>query len=252
VILEGTVVSRTPTPDATTGPTIGVEHRGSDYTPHVTFEDLPNSHFTHDFNVHVQPDPTPDNRYTNLLGVQVRHPVSDPCARERKKLLLLRTANPTATAAINSALKQLQTGACTPSRLPDTRSRQTLIEVEWESGLGADNDGNPCAATNRRGESCGFASSGHARGQEIWNWPTEGDHVHVEGTWIWDRGHPPALTEIHAPRLMAVQRKLPDLVHAPAPGIVAATANYVATRGQRVENLPRPDNPRQRQGRAGY
>src|SRR6266566_7327196 len=46
----------------------------------------------------------------------------------------------------------------------------------------------------------------HQRREVIWNWPTLSDRVHVEGLWIWDRGHPPADTEIHSPRLVAIQR----------------------------------------------
>src|SRR5262249_15936913 len=34
-------------------------------------------------------------------------------------------------------------------------------------------------------------------------------------SWIWDRGHPPANTEIHPPRLVAIRRDLP-IVHGPA------------------------------------
>src|SRR5262249_44922492 len=34
--------------------------------PSVSFQDLPISHYTHDFNFAVRPDPTPDNHYTNL------------------------------------------------------------------------------------------------------------------------------------------------------------------------------------------
>jgi polyhydroxyalkanoate synthesis regulator phasin len=49
------------------------------------------------------------------------------------------------------------------------------------------------------------------RREPIWNWPTVGDHVHVEGFWIFDRGHPPASSEIHPPRLVAIQRQLPAI-----------------------------------------
>lgn len=89
---------------------------------------------------------------------------------------------------------------------------QQAIEVEWEAGIGQGDlkDVNPCAQANRRGESCGFYSAGHAPRTEIWNWPGVNDWVHVEGEWIWDRGHPPASTEIHPPRFVAVQRDLPD------------------------------------------
>jgi hypothetical protein len=90
------------------------------------------------------------------------------------------------------------------------RTQQQVIEVEWESGLAAGNSGNPLAPLNIKGESGGFFSAGHHRGQMLSFWPTTGDRVHVEGLWIWDRGHPPALTEIHPPRLVATQRYLPS------------------------------------------
>ena len=88
---------------------------------------------------------------------------------------------------------------------------QREIEVEWETGLAqGDHVSNPCAERNRLGESCGSFSAGHKIRDEIWNWPGPNDWVHVEGEWIWDRGHPPASTELHPPRFVAVQRDLPD------------------------------------------
>jgi hypothetical protein len=115
----------------------------------------------------VRPDLAPDNRYTNLLGIQV---------------------------------------------YPDGhKTRQDLIEVEWETGLAASNDGNPLQGPNTSGDSGGFFSAGHRRREIIWNWPTLGDRVHLEGLWIWDRGHPPAETEIHPPRIVVIQRHLPAM-----------------------------------------
>jgi len=93
----------------------------------------------------------------------------------------------------------------------DTLSKQN-IHVEWESGLAGGNDGNICAELNRQGKSCGFSSAGHERGDVIWNWPTEGDWTHVEGLYVWDRGHQPAKTEIHPARVMVTRRKLPDRI----------------------------------------
>lgn len=87
--------------------------------------------------------------------------------------------------------------------------RSPSIEVEWESGLGAANDNNICTELNQHGKSCGFYTAGHELRDTIWNWPTVDDTVHVEGQWIWDRGHPPLKSEIHPPRLVAVQRHLP-------------------------------------------
>jgi hypothetical protein len=92
---------------------------------------------------------------------------------------------------------------------------QPDIEVEWECGLGQGNSGNPASEPNKRGDSFGFYSAGHRRGAPIWNWPTSGDWVHVDGLWIWDRGHE-IETEIHPPRLVAVRRHNPAMVRAPA------------------------------------
>ena len=161
---------------------------GGDYPARgVSFKDLPISHYTHDFDFAVRPDPTPDNRYTNLLGTQIHNDGSE--------------------------------------------TRQNVIGVEWETGLGASNDDNPLQGPNTRGESGGFFSAGHRRGEVIWNWPTLGDRVHVEGLWIWDRGHPPADTEIHPPRLVAIQRHLPVMTRRQVdPSNIEPSAPVLATR----------------------
>ncbi len=90
--------------------------------------------------------------------------------------------------------------------------RNNVMHIEWETGLAQSNKGNICAELNRQGKSCGFYSAGHERGDIIWNWPTYNDWVHVEGLRVWDRGHPPAGTEIHPVRLMAVRRNLPEQI----------------------------------------
>ncbi len=91
--------------------------------------------------------------------------------------------------------------------------RNNVMHIEWETGLAQSNKGNICAELNRQGKSCGFYSAGHERGDTIWNWPTWGDWVHIEGLRVWDRGHPPAGTEIHPVRLSAVRRGLPDKIN---------------------------------------
>lgn len=138
-----------------------------DQGPAVAVGDLPTAHHTHDFCYHVEPDPTPDNRFTDLLGVQVH--------------------------------------------AGGLETFQKYIGIEWESGVGADNDGNPASAPNRRGDSYGYFSYGHRRGEVFWNWLTEGDRVHLEGRWIWDRGHPPSKIEIHPARFVAATRHLPEI-----------------------------------------
>lgn len=90
--------------------------------------------------------------------------------------------------------------------------RNKEMHIEWETGLAQSNKGNICAELNRIGNSCGFFSAGHERRDTIWNWPTWGDWVHVEGLRVWDRGHPPAGTEIHPVRLIATRRNLPEQI----------------------------------------
>jgi len=139
---------------------------------HVSPSDFPFHHYTHDVTFNVAPDITDDNRYTNLLANRVFE-------------------------------KRINNKIITDTILMD------YVHIEWESGLGASNLGNPCTGENIIGKSCGFYSAGHERRDVIWNWPTLGDWVHVEGLWLWDRGHPPARTEIHPARLVAIRRKLP-------------------------------------------
>lgn len=97
------------------------------------------------------------------------------------------------------------------------RDTDTLIRkhvhVEWESGIGAWNKGNPANEVCNEGGSYGFCTVGHTRRETFWNWAALGDWVHLEGLWVWDRGHPPAKAEIHPIRLAAVRRKLPDTLN---------------------------------------
>ena len=145
---------------------------------HVSPSDFPLHHYTHDVSFNVRPDSTADNRYTNLLANRVV---------KRKKI---------GKDSYDTVLMK-------------------YVHVEWECGLGANNKINPCTPFNVKGNSCGFYSAGHERGDIIWNWPTLGDWVHVEGLWLWDRGHPPAHTEIHPARLVAVRRNLPARIKKP-------------------------------------
>ncbi len=145
---------------------------------HVSQEDMPIYHYTYDFSFNAIPDEHPDNRYRNLLSLIVKEKTADG------------------------------------KTVYDT-SEQEYLHMEWEIGLGAGNKKNLCSEANRRGNSCGFCSAGHERGDTIWNWPSIGDWVHVEGLWIWDRGHPPAETEIHPMRFIATRRQLPEKIRHP-------------------------------------
>jgi len=137
---------------------------------HVSSQDAPAAHFTHDFNFDVKPDPA----FRYLLGKHLERPLSGVG--------------------------------------PEVEVVQDEMEVEWESGLAQADDRkrNPASAASISGNSFGFYSAGHQRRNVISNWPTSNDWVHVEGIWIFDRGHDPSLTEIHPPHFVAVKRDLPD------------------------------------------
>jgi len=139
--------------------------------PHISHEDLPFYHYSHDVDFDLIPDETEDGRFTNHLPLLIYH----------KK-----DGNDT-------VLDQ-------------------AIHCEWECGLGMGNRVNPIKDDNDAGRSGGFMSAGHELGDVIWNWPGIGDWVHVEGTYIWDRGHPPSEAEIHPPRFVAIKRSLPEQV----------------------------------------
>lgn len=144
---------------------------GSDCA-HVSHQEFPFNHYTHDLCVDIVPDVTADGRYTNLLPYLVN---------------------------------------VHPDGTKDTTIQPTL-GIEWECGIAAGNKLNPCAKLNNAGKSCGGCSAGHEAKDIIWQWPTTGDWIHVEGLYVWDRGHPPANCEIHPARLMAIKRNLPGKI----------------------------------------
>jgi hypothetical protein len=203
VILEGTVASDPSDPDN---------------GPHVSFEDSPSSHYTHDFTFKV----IPDEPFRHLLGIQ-RHKILPGFATP----IICESTPQQGVECENLTCPELD-------GKPVLMETQRVIEVEWESGLGADYDSrvNPFCEPNIRGDSGGFYSQGHHRGDVIWQWPTIGDRVHVEGFWAWDRSHPPAETEIHPPRLVATTRHLPFLHRSLYPaGFVLATRTDVFASG---------------------
>lgn len=159
-------------------------HEGYKFgVPHVSFEDLPLYHYTHDFSFNV----FPDEDYRNLLSRYIK-------------------------------ISKDEDG----NEVKDTVVRD-WVHCEWESGLAAGNRGNKHKQACEVGGSAGYATAGHERYDIIWNWPTAGDWVHVEGLWIWDRGHPPAKTEIHPMRFMATRRNLPDKIRSEKGDSVFAT-----------------------------
>lgn len=160
VILEGRVMPF----DNHIGPSWGV--------PHISWEDLPLYHYTHDLGFNVWPD----QGYRNLMSRYVNIELNDEGEEIRDTVI------------------------------------RPYVHCEWETGLAAGNKGNPASDSTRFGSSFGFATEGHQRHDVIWNFPTIDDWVHLEGLWIWDRGHPPARTEVHPIRFMAIRRNLPEKI----------------------------------------
>ena len=129
---------------------------------------------------------------------------------------------------------EIELRQCANKKITITDNYQKLIEVEWESGLAQDGGtDNQAVQDNIKGNSFGFFTAGHTLGDVIWNWPTVDDRVHVEGIWIWDRGHN-APTEIHPPHFISVQRKLPVslIIDAEDKPVIRNQPNdkYIATR----------------------
>ncbi len=167
----------------------------------VAEEDIPWSHYTHDFTVKV----VPDTRYQNLLSSWVRFPgVTIPnepaltCAGLGGSLtppIVIVGTTPVGTCVVPPEI-------CPDGSMGTTCSHLDM-EVEWEN-----------ASLMDEGE--GF--------QRIWGaipefvWPAVNDRVWVAGRWIFDCGHPnpPAAapvrtyvkysTEIHPPRALVTFR----------------------------------------------
>lgn len=126
--------------------------------PHVSEEDFPNYHYTHDFCFNI----LPDSAFRNLL-----------CYFDEKG-----------------------EWKCRP-----------FVHCEWETGMANGNATHPYREIMSQGGSMGFMSYGHERKKPLISWPAPGDWVHIEGIHVWDRGHPPAKTEIHPTFLAFIKRK---------------------------------------------
>lgn len=170
---------------------------------HVSPIDYSAYHYTHDFGFDVLPDK--DSEW--ILARRIYH------GHETD---------------VGQAEKKTQETESMKDASPDTIVQYSM-HVEWESGLAASNKGNPCRDANCAGKSAGFFSAGHERMEPLWNWPTLGDWVHLEGQWIWDRGHPPARTEIHPIRFCAVRRNLPDLIATASDSVFATRVDLFAS-----------------------
>lgn len=182
----------------------------------VASSDFPTSHYTNDICFDVKPDP----QYFFLMGATytLRYPntaAGRNCVELEQQLRVaqhnLSIAAVPKKGFYRDQIKRIREEllSCQNTKVIVENDYQKEIEVEWESGLGQDgSNDNPAVIENRKGNSFGFSTEGHTKGDVIWNWPTVDDRVHVEGIWIWDRGHN-APTEIHPPHFLAVQRKLP-------------------------------------------
>lgn len=132
--------------------------------PHVSEEDFPNYHYSHDFCFNV----FPDSAYKYLL--------------------------------------------CYFNTKEGQWAYRKHMHVEWEMGMGNGNKTNPLREEMCKGNSAGFISYGHQRQQPLEHLPAVGDWVHLEGIYVWDRGHPPAKTEIHPIFFMLIKRRTPEWV----------------------------------------
>lgn len=201
----------------------------------ISSSDFPTSHYTHDFDFNVKPDPAFHFLLGGYYGVkqtatciacsQTAHNLDSMKTRLHKMNLCGKCSSGEPGDIINCINLnenildlQKRVDSCGD---PDTWLDKTKIldskddlEVEWESGLASGNTGNlnmvnPAVEANSGSNSWGFFSTGHNWSDVIWNWPTYDDWVHVEGIWIFERGHRPAHTEIHPGHFIAVKRNLP-------------------------------------------
>jgi hypothetical protein len=183
----------------------------------IAGNDFFTSHYTHDYCFKVKPDP----EFDYLLGARYssQYPnttAGNECKNLEQQLtteenLLQHVSGEAAKKTIEDKILALnqQISDCRKTKVIIPDNYQSIMEVEWESGLAEDGaSDNPAVPFNIKGTSFGFSTAKHTLGEEIWNWPTVDDRVHVEGIWIWDRGHD-APTEIHPPHFVAVQRSLP-------------------------------------------
>lgn len=212
---------------------------------HIAQADFPINHFTHDFDFNVIPNP----EFEYLLSAHVGY---GPQNSEECKLVeqinaikkhLSQLRSELAKANFNDKviireeiLEKEKEQRILINKLGNRKcsdsfhyfERQKIIPVEWETGLASRN-----STQNKQGKSFGFFSEGHEAKDIIWNWPTPGDWVHVEGIWIWDRGHS-IKTEMHPPHLVAIQRNAPvsfNLNNANEPIINNDPSDkYIATR----------------------
>ena len=207
----------------------------------IAGNDFFTSHYTHDYCFKVKPDP----EYDYLLGARYNvypdNPDGNECKDYERQLkaqenLLLHASDQSQVQAIRNRIATLnkQVAQCRKTYMNATDNYQSIMEVEWESGLAEDGaTDNPAMPYNIKGTSFGFFTARHTLGEEIWNWPSVDDRVHVEGIWIWDRGHD-APTEIHPPHFVSTQRSLPVSFIFGADGIPVIRNRpddkYIATR----------------------
>jgi hypothetical protein len=175
-ILEGFV---TPTPNDQTS--------SSQSTAEVAEEDLPWTHYTHDFTFKVLPDPN----YQHLLASWNRIP----------SVVIPSFGDPLCS-IVGGTLSGMDCIIPPESCLTDstgTLCLHTDMEVEWDSASLMD-------------EKEGFQRDWGAVPEFVW--PAVGDRVWAEGRWIFDCGHPGNSikhyvrfsTEIHPPRALVTYR----------------------------------------------
>ena len=206
IILDSTQPANLQPPKVLEGfvaPVANDETSSSQATSEVAEEDLPWTHYTHDFTFKV----VPDTAYQGLLSSWTRYPGTSFSNTTNLPMFEFNSA----CSNVGGSVTGTGTAAtCTvpPETCPDgtmgTTCQHTDMEVEWDNASLMD-------------EHEGFQRDWGAVPEFVW--PTVNDRVLVSGRWIFDCGHPstPAAdangtqyvkfsSEIHPPRAVVTYR----------------------------------------------
>jgi len=209
-------------------PVSPTETTDSQATSEVSEEELPWTHYAHDFTYKVLPDPA----YQYLLASWVNYPgVTYPGITD-----------PLICAALGGTVQGMNC-VVPPDTCPNGLCQYTDMEVEWDNASLMD-------------EKEGFMRDYGAVPEFVW--PAVGDRVWASGRWIFDCGHPgtPSAdpndpqyvkfsTEIHPPRVQVTYRlNHPALDSFPVPRVSApnfpAPQSYLPVTGQPVDPATLP------------
>lgn len=206
IILDSTQPANLQPPKVLEGfvaPVANDETSSSQATSEVAEEDLPWTHYTHDFTFKV----VPDTAYQGLLSSWARYPGSSFSNTSNLPMFEFNLVCSSVGGSVNGT-STAATCTVPPETCPDgtmgTTCQHTDMEVEWDSASLMD-------------EHEGFQRDWGAVPEFVW--PTVNDRVWVSGRWIFDCGHPgtPSAdangtryvkfsTEVHPPRAIVTYR----------------------------------------------